>query len=116
MNDCEALLDSEDALGGSLNWADDTAMSDWDGVTMSDGRVTAVNLRDQGLDGTIPAALGRLSADQPEPAEQRGPVGRDPGFAELPVEPDGPEPAQQFAHGRDTRPERHRVAGTVPVE
>ena len=62
VNDCEALLDSEDALGGSLNWADDTAMSDWDGVTMSDGRVTAVNLRDQGLDGTIPAALGRLSA------------------------------------------------------
>ena len=62
VNDCEALLDSKDALGGSLNWADDTAMSDWDGVTMSDGRVTAVNLRDQGLDGTIPAALGRLSA------------------------------------------------------
>ena len=62
VNDCEALLDSKDALGGSLNWADDTAMSDWDGVTMSDGRVTAVNLKDQGLDGTIPAALGRLSA------------------------------------------------------
>ena len=37
-------------------------MSDWDGVTISDGRVTAINLRDQGLDGTIPAALGRLSA------------------------------------------------------
>ena len=61
VNDCEALLDSEDALGGSLNWADDTPMSDWDGVTMSGDRVTAVNLRDQGLDGTIPAALGRLS-------------------------------------------------------
>ena len=61
VNDCEALLDSEDELGGSLNWADDTAMSDWVGVTMSGERVTAVNLRDQGLDGTIPAALGRLS-------------------------------------------------------
>ena len=61
VNDCEALLDSEDALGGSLNWADDTPMSDWDGVTMSGDRVTAVNLRDQGLDGMIPAALGRLS-------------------------------------------------------
>ena len=36
-------------------------MSDWDGVSMSDGRVTMVNLRDQGLDGTIPADLGRLS-------------------------------------------------------
>ena len=61
VNDCEALLDSKDALGGSLNWADDTAMSDWDGVTMSDDRVTAVNLREQGLDGTISGALGRLS-------------------------------------------------------
>ena len=61
VNDCEALLDSKDALGGSLNWADDTAMSEWDGVTMSDDRVTAVNLRDQGLDGTISGALGRLS-------------------------------------------------------
>jgi Leucine-rich repeat (LRR) protein len=61
VNDCEALLDSEDALGGSLNWADDTPMSDWDGVTMSGDRVTAVNLRDQGLDGMISAALGRLS-------------------------------------------------------
>ena len=61
VNDCEALLDSEDALGGSLNWADDTPMSGWDGVTMSGERVTAVKLNDQGLDGTIPAALGRLS-------------------------------------------------------
>ena len=61
VNDCEALLDSKDALGGSLNWAA-LPMSDWDGVTMSDGRVTAVDLRDEGLDGTIPGALGRLSA------------------------------------------------------
>ena len=62
VNDCEALLDSKDALGGSLNWAGDTAMSDWGGVTMSGDpmRVTAINLRDQGLDGTIPGALGRV--------------------------------------------------------
>ena len=64
VNDCEALLDSEDALGGSLNWADDTPMDDWDGITTNGDpmRVTAVNLRDMGLDGTIPGALGRLSA------------------------------------------------------
>ena len=61
VNDCEALLDSEDELGGSLNWADDTPMSDWDGVTMSDDRVTAIDLRNEGLDGTISGALGRLS-------------------------------------------------------
>ena len=59
---CEALLDSKEALGGSLNWAA-LPMSDWDGVTMSGDpmRVTAINLRDQGLDGMIPADLGRLS-------------------------------------------------------
>ena len=63
VNDCEALLDSKEALGGSLNWTDHThtPMSDWTGVTMSDGRVTAIDLRDQGLDGTISSALGRVS-------------------------------------------------------
>ena len=63
VNDCEALLDSKDALGGSLNWAA-LPMSDWDGVTLSGDpmRVTAIMLRDQGLNGTIPASLGRLSA------------------------------------------------------
>ena len=63
VNDCEALLASKDALGGSLNWTDHshTPMSDWDGLTISDGRVTAINLRDQNLDGTVPAALGRVS-------------------------------------------------------
>ena len=62
VNDCEALLDSKDMLGGSLNWTDhtDTAISDWDGVTISDGRVTAINLRDSNLDGMIPGALGRV--------------------------------------------------------
>ena len=46
VNDCEALLDSKDALGGSLNWANhtQTPMSDWDGLTMSGGRVTAIDL------------------------------------------------------------------------
>ena len=40
-NDCEALLDAKADLGGDLNWDTDTAMADWDGVTMSDGmRVT----------------------------------------------------------------------------
>ena len=65
VNDCEALLDSKDALGGSLNWTDhtQTPMSDWTGVMISGDpmRVTAIDLRDQGLDGTIPSALGRVS-------------------------------------------------------
>ena len=63
-NDCEALLDSEDALGGSLNWNEDTAIADWDGVNLDEDsmRVTNIYLRDSGLDGMIPASLGRLDA------------------------------------------------------
>ena len=61
-NDCEALLDSMVALGGTLDWDAGTAVADWEGVTVSGGpmRVTRVWLRGKSLDGTIPAALGRL--------------------------------------------------------
>ena len=59
-NDCEALLDAKGDLGGSLNWDTDTAMAAWEGVTMSDGRVSGIWLRDEGLDGSVSAALGRL--------------------------------------------------------
>ena len=59
-NDCEALLDAKGDLGGDLNWDADTAMADWEGVRMSDGRVSGIWLRDEGLDGSVSAALGRL--------------------------------------------------------
>ena len=59
-NDCEALLDAKGDLGGDLNWDTDTAMADWEGVTMSDGRVSGIWLKDEGLDGSVSAALGRL--------------------------------------------------------
>ena len=65
-NDCEALLDSmgEGALGGSLDWTAGTDVAGWEGVTVSgeagSERVTRLWLRAKGLDGTIPAALGRL--------------------------------------------------------
>ena len=70
-NDCEALLDSKDALGGSLNWAEDMPINDWDGIqghsmfpSLSGDpmRVTALHLQKGDLDGMIPDALGRLSA------------------------------------------------------
>ena len=59
-NDCEALLDSMAVLGGTLDWA--APIADWEGVTVSGDpmRVTRVWLRAKGLNGTIPAALGRL--------------------------------------------------------
>ena len=63
-NDCEALLDAKEDLGGSLNWDEETdlAAGEWEGIRFLDGRVAVVWLRDKGLDGTIPAALGRLDA------------------------------------------------------
>ena len=63
-NDCEALLDAKEDLGGSLNWDEETdlAAGEWEGIRFLDGRVTVVWLRDKGLDGTISAALGRLDA------------------------------------------------------
>ena len=37
MSDCELLLRSRDKLAGSatLNWREDVAMSEWEGVTLS---------------------------------------------------------------------------------
>ena len=70
-NDCEALLDAKDALGGSLNWSEDMAIADWDGVqghpmfpsrAGDPMRVTALHLQNMELDGEIPAAIGRLDA------------------------------------------------------
>ena len=64
VNDCEALLDSKDDLGGSLNWTDDAdnPITGWEGVAVSGDpmRVTSVWLRGKSLDGTIPAALNRV--------------------------------------------------------
>ena len=63
--DCEALLDARDTLAGTatLDWSSDMPISDWEGVGVGGGpkRVTWVALRDVGLNGMIPASLGRLS-------------------------------------------------------
>ena len=67
-NDCEALLDAKEDLGGDLNWSGDIHMVEWDGVTVSyfvdvglaSSRVGEIWLRGAGLDGSVSAALGRL--------------------------------------------------------
>ena len=65
-NDCEALLDAKEDLGGDLNWSGDTHIGEWDGVTVSvdvglaSSRVGRIWLRGAGLDGSVSAALGRL--------------------------------------------------------
>ena len=66
VSDCEALLAARDvlAVSATLNWSAETAISDWDGVTLrgTPARVRYLDLRDRGLGGSIPAELGRLSS------------------------------------------------------
>ena len=69
--DCAILLAARDALAGdgALNWSADVPVSDWEGVTVSNWRVTvwrssrrvwSLDLRNRGLTGTIPPELGSL--------------------------------------------------------
>ena len=73
--DCEVLWRVRSALGGeSLDWSDAAAIGEWEGVGQSfvdeslsrnpSGtlRVSEVNLVSAGLTGSIPPALGELSA------------------------------------------------------
>jgi hypothetical protein len=64
VSDCEALMASRNALEGNarLNWSSARPISQWEGVFLSGtpSRVTMVALRRYGLDGTVPADLGRL--------------------------------------------------------
>ena len=61
--DCEALLRSRNRLEGSarLNWSEFIPIARWEGVTVSGGRVTKIDLRARGLNGTLPPALGDVS-------------------------------------------------------
>ena len=65
VQDCLALLALKDALRGtaSLNWSASSAVSGWDGVTVSGTpkRVTTIDLRSKSLGGTLPAGLARLT-------------------------------------------------------
>ena len=63
--DCAALLAAKDALRGmgALNWDAATALTGWDGVTLSGTpqRVTGLALRARQLTGTIPPGLADLN-------------------------------------------------------
>ena len=62
--DCTTLLGLKDTLRGtgSLNWAESTAMSTWEGVTVAGTppRVRRLNVSNKNLTGTIPTALSDL--------------------------------------------------------
>lgn len=60
----EALYTATDGANwtDSTNWLTDAPLSAWHGVTTDDaGRVTGLDLRDNGLTGAIPDALGSLA-------------------------------------------------------
>ena len=62
--DCAALLASKDTLAGTtgnLNWSADLAISDWDGITTANNRVSKLGLSQKNLNGAIPSELGNLS-------------------------------------------------------
>ena len=65
VSDCEALLEARDTLAGTaaLNWSENTPIAQWEGIALqgTPDRVTWLDLYDGGLDGTIPAELGRLT-------------------------------------------------------
>ena len=63
--DCDALLAARDTLRGTaaLNWAPDTPIARWDGITLagSPRRVSRVQLHRRELSGQIPAEIGGLT-------------------------------------------------------
>ena len=65
VEDCVALLTAEVTLAGSaiLNWDADIPVTEWEGITIggTPRRVQALELRERGLTGQIPPALGDLS-------------------------------------------------------
>ena len=63
--DCETLLELRDALAGdgTLNWSESIPLTAWQGVVIGDSpqRVVRVRLVGNGLTGTVPSELGKLS-------------------------------------------------------
>ena len=63
IRDCETLLGLKDTLRGraSLNWAGSRPLADWEGVVSNAASgVRELDLDNENLSGTIPAALGNL--------------------------------------------------------
>ena len=64
LEDCTVLLEAQDVLAGEamLNWKQSRPIGTWQGVKVGGAppRVVAINIRERGLRGVIPPALGQL--------------------------------------------------------
>ena len=64
-SDCETLMSLKRTLAGDavLNWGEDLAASEWEGVVVGGqpARVVGLNLTTAGLSGSLPSELGDLS-------------------------------------------------------
>ena len=64
--DCRTLLSIMDELVGdgtaSLNWDEDTPITEWDGLAAGTDRVRGIYLPNSGLAGTLPAGITALDA------------------------------------------------------
>ena len=63
VQDCIVLLPAKDTLRGigALNWSVDVTVANWDGVKISDSRVTKLELANRSLTGSVPAVMGNLA-------------------------------------------------------
>ena len=61
--DCTILLTAKDTLRGTapLNWTTTTLITSWNGITVSNNRVSSLGLHNKQLNGSIPSQLGNLS-------------------------------------------------------
>ena len=64
ISDCNVLLSIKDHFNAGLNWSISTAMEDWEGVNLSNGRVVGLRLKEKNLAGNIPPQFENLSALQ----------------------------------------------------
>ena len=61
--DCRTLLEIKDIIAGEgfFNWTGDRPISEWDGITVEDGRVRALKIMGMSRRGTIPSQIGELT-------------------------------------------------------
>ena len=101
VSDCLALLQAQDTLVGTaaLNWSNDAAMSEWEGITLSGNpqRVTALELPEQELDGRIPPVLGELTELEVLDLSGNSFTGSIPGPTGQPLQSEEDGPEREFA-------------------